>query len=135
MTTLPNLTDAPADALDTDLLFTAVAADPSPRKRTFLSLWRNVLGRTAAAQRAFFGATPIAQPASAGQAAVTATIGAAVASTGATNSSPYGFTTAAQADALVARVNELKTLGEAEKVLLNEIRGALVSLGLIKGAA
>lgn len=48
---------------------------------------------------------------------------------------PWGFATQAQADALVARVNELKTLSEAEKVLLNEIRAALVQLGLIKGSA
>lgn len=34
-------------------------------------------------------------------------LGAAVATTGATNSSPYGFTTAAQADALVTAVNNI----------------------------
>jgi len=46
---------------------------------------------------------------------------AAVATTGSTNSSPYGFTTAAQADALVT--------------LVNELRAALVAKGIIKGAA
>ncbi len=60
-----------------------------------------------------YGATPIARRAAAGQ--------AAVATTSATNSSPYGFTTAAQADALVT--------------LVNELRAALVALGAIKGSA
>ena len=46
---------------------------------------------------------------------------AAVATTGATNSSPYGFTTAAQANALVAGYNA--------------VRLALVNAGLLKGAA
>lgn len=45
---------------------------------------------------------------------------AAVATTGASNSSPYGFTTAAQADALVARVNSIIT--------------ALVAAGIMKSA-
>lgn len=54
----------------------------------------------------FFGTTPV----------VKQTVGAAVASTAATNSSPYGFAQA-QADAIVAR--------------LNEIRAALVAHGLI----
>lgn len=45
----------------------------------------------------------------------------AVATTGATNTTPYGFTTAAQANALVT--------------LVNELRAALVALGAIKGAA
>ena len=46
---------------------------------------------------------------------------AAVATTGSTNSSPYGFTTAAQADALVTLVNALRT--------------GCVNAGIIKGAA
>lgn len=45
---------------------------------------------------------------------------AAVATTGATNSSPYGFTTAAQADAIVTLVNALRT--------------ALLNAGIIKGS-
>ncbi|WP_420104572.1 hypothetical protein [Bosea sp. (in: a-proteobacteria)] len=135
MTTLPNLPDAPADANDGELIYVRPTSGSPNAKRTFGSFWRNVLGRTAAAQRAFFGATPIAQPASANQAAVTATVGANVATTGATNSTPYGFTTAAQANDLVTRVNESKALGEANKVLLNQMRADLVALGLIKGSA
>lgn len=69
---------------------------------------------TATTQKiAFHNATPVAQRAGSAQ--------AAVATTAATNSAPYGFSTAAQADALVA--------------LVNELRAALVEKGLIKGSA
>lgn len=61
----------------------------------------------------FFGTTPIVQRAGAAQAAVSAT--------GSTNSTPYGYTTSTQADAIVT--------------LVNELRAALVAFGLIKGAA
>lgn len=61
----------------------------------------------------FYSATPVVQPSGAGQ--------AAVATTAATQSTPYGFATQAQADNLVA--------------LVNALRLALVNLGLIKGAA
>lgn len=61
----------------------------------------------------FYNATPIAQRAGAAQAAVV--------TTAATQTTPYGFATQAQADNLVA--------------LANELRAALVALGLIKGAA
>lgn len=46
---------------------------------------------------------------------------AAVATTASTSATPYGFTTAAQADALVT--------------LVNELRRALVAVGIIKGSA
>jgi hypothetical protein len=135
MTTLPNLPDAPTDAADGELIYVRPTTGAANAKRTFGTFWRLILGRTSAAQRAFFGATAITQPASASQAAVAATVGAAVVTTAATQTTPWGFATQAQADALVARVNELKTLSEAEKVLLNEIRTGLVALGLIKGSA
>lgn len=61
----------------------------------------------------FWNATPIVRPASANQ--------AAVAATGSTNVTPFGYTTAAQADAIVTLVNALRT--------------ALVNMGLIKGSA
>jgi hypothetical protein len=60
----------------------------------------------------FFDATPIVQPAGAAQ--------AAVATTGATDVTPFGYTEA-QANAIVA--------------LVNEMRSTLVNLGLMKGAA
>ena len=61
----------------------------------------------------FHGADPVVQRSGSAQ--------AAVATTGATNSSPYGFTTAAQANAIVT--------------LVNELRATLVEVGLIKGSA
>ena len=60
----------------------------------------------------FYNATPIVQPAAAAQ--------ATVATTGATSSTPFGYTEA-QANAIVA--------------LVNEMRSTLVNLGLMKGAA
>ena len=60
-----------------------------------------------------WGVVPIIQPASGDQAAIV--------TTGATQTNPWGFTTAAQANAIVT--------------LLNEIRSALVSTGEIKGGA
>ena len=71
-----------------------------------------LLGNTSE-KLAFLGATPVVQPASAAQ--------AAVATTGSTTSTPYGYTTSAQADAIVT--------------LVNRLRLDLVTLGLIKGAA
>lgn len=72
-----------------------------------------VLGQSSTDKIAFHNATPAVMRSGAAQ--------AAVATTGATNTTPYGFTTAAQADAIVT--------------LLNEIRAALVEKGLIKGSA
>lgn len=60
----------------------------------------------------FLGATPIVQRAGAAQ--------AAVATTAATSSTPFGYSEA-QANAIVA--------------LVNELRAALVANGLIKGSA
>lgn len=71
------------------------------------------LGQTAADLVSLHGATPVAQRAGAAQ--------AAVATTGSTVTTPYGYTTAAQADAIVT--------------LLNEIRATLVAKGIMKGAA
>lgn len=71
------------------------------------------IGQGTTQKVAFHGSTPVIQRAGADQ--------AAVATTAATNTTPYGFTTVAQADAIVA--------------LVNELRAALVEKGLIKGAA
>ena len=71
------------------------------------------IGTATSQKLGLWNATPVVQPASANQ--------AAVAATAATNITPYGFTTAAQADGIVT--------------LLNEIRSALVSIGAIKGSA
>ena len=68
---------------------------------------------TAVGQRiGFWGVTPIIQPTSSNQ--------AAVATTGATQTTPWGFTTEAQANGIIT--------------LLNRLRTDLVSAGIIKGS-
>jgi UDP-N-acetyl-D-mannosaminuronic acid transferase (WecB/TagA/CpsF family) len=69
------------------------------------------IGSAATQKVGFWGATPVVQPASAAQAAVATTPAA---------TSSYGFSEA-QANAIVA--------------LVNALRAALVSAGIIKGAA
>lgn len=71
------------------------------------------IGTSTAQKLGFWNVTPVVQPASANQ--------VAVATTSSTNVAPYGFTTASQADSIIT--------------LLNEIRSALVSVGIIKGSA
>lgn len=69
---------------------------------------------TATSQKlGFWNAAPIIQPVGAGQAAVV--------TTASTQTTPFGYTTAAQADAIVT--------------LVNQLRSDLVAAGLIKGAA
>jgi len=80
----------------------------------------------------FHNATPVIQRASASQAVVTATVGAAVVTTASALTS-YGYTQA-QADSLVARVNSLIVDNAAQTVLVNELRAALVEKGIIKGS-
>jgi hypothetical protein len=76
----------------------------------------------------------VAKRAASAQAAVTATVGAALATTAATTSTPYGFSQA-QADGLIARVNALIVDNAALIVLVNEQRTTLINAGLIKGSA
>lgn len=73
-------------------------------------------------------------PGHANQAAVSATVGSAVAGTAATNSSPYGYAQA-QADAIVANINALRADVLTLIAAHNQIRADLVQLGLIKGSA
>lgn len=71
------------------------------------------IGKSATEDKvAFFAATPVVQPTSASQAAVT--------TTAATTSTPWGFSTSTQADAIIT--------------LVNQMRSDLVTLGLIKGS-
>lgn len=71
------------------------------------------IGRSAADKLSFHGATPVAQRAGSAQ--------AAVATTAPTNTTPYGYSTSAQAAAIVT--------------LVNELRAACVEKGIIKGSA
>lgn len=71
------------------------------------------IGTTSSQKFAFHAATPVTQRAGASQ--------VAVATTASTNTTPFGYTTSAQADAIVT--------------LVNEIRATLVEKGLMKGSA
>lgn len=75
------------------------------------------------------------QPTGSGQAAVTDTVGAALGTTAATTTTPWGFGSSTQADAIATRVNQLRVDSLAQTVLLNQLRSDLVALGLIKGSA
>lgn len=72
-----------------------------------------MIGPKAEAKVGFHGVAPAAQRAGAAQAAVVTTT--------ATNTTPYGYATQGQANAIVT--------------LVNELRAAMVEKGLIKGSA
>ncbi len=81
----------------------------------------------------FFGET--GQPASSSQAAVTGTIGAAVGTTAATTTTPWGFSTSTQADGIRTLLNTCRADIASITTLVNQLRTDLVNLGLIKGSA
>lgn len=82
-----------------------------------------MLGQSATDKVGFFGVTAAVQPTHADQAAVaTSTI-----TTAATSTTPYGYATTTQADAIPAQIVLLRTL-------LNRTRADLVTLGIIKGS-
>ncbi|HVT74580.1 MAG TPA: hypothetical protein VHD61_15710 [Lacunisphaera sp.] len=76
---------------------------------------------------------PITRRTGAAQAAVAQT-SVAVATTAATDVSPYGYTQA-QADAIVAQLNAAVADIAALTTLVNELRTALINARLIKGSA
>ena len=82
----------------------------------------------------FHGTAPVAQRTSSDQAAVTKGTGAALATTAATQTTPWGFATQAQADALTTRINQLVADNANLITLVNELRAAQVEKGLIKGS-
>jgi hypothetical protein len=69
-------------------------------------------GRNASDKLSFHGIQPVIMRSNVAQ--------AAVATTAPTNTTPYGFTTSAQAQALIT--------------LVNELRAAMVEIGIIKGS-
>jgi hypothetical protein len=93
------------------------------------------IGSTGTDTVGFYGATPVVQPAAAAQSVVPTTAITTAVSTGATSTTPYGFATAAQGDAVVAAVNSLIARQAAVVTLLNRIRLDLVALGILKGSA
>ena len=82
----------------------------------------------------WYGEVGAIPPASSSQAAVTATVGSAVATTAATDSTPFGYAEA-QANAIVANINALRVDVLAVVALVNRLRSDLVEMGLIKGSA
>ena len=82
-----------------------------------------MLGQSATDKVGFFGVTAAVQPTSSNQAAVaTSTI-----TTAATSTTPYGYATTTQADAVPAQIVLLRTL-------VNQMRSDLVTLGILKGS-
>jgi hypothetical protein len=77
---------------------------------------------------------PVTRRASSSQAAVTTTVGSAVATTGATSSTPFGYAEA-QANAIVTNVNALRVDVLALTTLVNQLRSELVTLDILKGSA
>ena len=93
------------------------------------------MGRSSSEKNAFYGSTPVVQPSSASQGAVTATAVTALATTGSgQTTTSYGFTTTTQADSIITRVNQLVVDDAAAVVLVNQLRSELVTLGLIAGS-
>lgn len=92
------------------------------------------LGAETTDKISLYGVTPIVQRVGAAQAAVSATVGSAVATTAATDTTPFGYAEA-QANALVTNINTLRVDVLALTTLVNELRASLVVLGAIKGAA
>jgi|WetSurMetagenome_2_1015567.scaffolds.fasta_scaffold19130_6 hypothetical protein len=93
-----------------------------------------IIGDAATDTVGFYGATPVAQPATTAQSVVASTAITTAVSTAATSTAPYGFATAAQGDAVVAAVNSLIARQAAVVTLVNQIRADLVTLGLLKGS-
>ncbi len=113
-TTLSVLGTTTSTTLTSNALYTAGGIGIADAKNINVGSTTGCIIGTATTQKlGFWNVTPVIQPANANQ--------AAVATTAATNITPYGFTTAAQADGIIT--------------LLNGIRSALVSAGIIKGAA
>lgn len=81
----------------------------------------------------FHGVSATGQRNGSAGAAVTATVGASLATTAATQTTPYGFSQA-QADGLIARVNALIVDNAALVALVNELRTTLVNKGLHLGS-
>lgn len=91
------------------------------------------VGQSATDLVGFYGVTPVVQPTSASQAIVTGVTDASGGAAAATNgiltiTGTYNSTILANAIATLAQ------LGNANKVLVNQLRSDLVSLGLILGS-
>ena len=81
-----------------------------------------------------YGVTPVVQPTSASQAAVTATAVTATNTTVSITTAAHGFATGTQGDALITRVAQLQVDSAATVVLINQLRTELIAVGIIKGS-
>lgn len=93
------------------------------------------IGTATTQKLAVFNATPVVRQSAYTQTYATASkthsnpTAAAIATTGASNSSPYGYTTAAQADAIVTAVNALVADVANVKQVLNSVIDDLQTYG------
>lgn len=96
-----------------------------------------VVGQSSSDLVGFYGATAIARPSGAGQAAVTITATTALATAVISQvgtSGKWAFSTSTAALAYVSRMKQAQVDVEAIGVLLNKIRTDILALGLIAGA-
>lgn len=105
----------------------------SNKRQSPLSPDGTLIGQSATDLVGFFGATPVVQPTATAQSAVTAVTdgsgGAASATTGVQAlTSSYNSTLLSNALATII------AQGNANKVLVNQLRSDLVTLGVIKGS-
>jgi len=90
-------------------------------------------GRSATDKIGFYGVTPLVQPTSSSQAVVAAVVDAS----GGTGAATNGILTVTGTYNSAILANAIATLalqGNANKVLVNQLRADLVALGLIKGS-
>jgi len=95
----------------------------------------STFGKDSSELISFWGATPLNQPASASQAVYTVTAVTALATAAMITTAAEGFTSGTVATAYVTRVQQMQVDVEGLGVLLNQMRGDLVSAGIIKGSA
>ncbi|HTL13073.1 MAG TPA: hypothetical protein VL588_11320 [Bdellovibrionota bacterium] len=95
------------------------------------------LGQSVTDKVSLYGVTPVIQPTSASQAAVTVTATTALATaviSQVATSGKWAFSSSTVALAYVARVKQIQVDIEAVGVLLNSMRSGLVAIGAIKGS-
>ena len=100
-------------------------------------LGNNQIGATTASLIGFYGVTPVGQPAHTAQSALStgAVTGLAVTATAiATTGVVAGFQSLADVTALLTNFNALRTQVDAQGSMLNAIRNAITSQGIIKGS-
>lgn len=81
-----------------------------------------------------YGVTPIVQRSGAAQAAVTTAAITVPGTTAATSTTPFGYASTTQADAVPASIVAIDTRVDALTVLVNELQASMVAFGVIKGS-